>query len=133
MQNKRADSKSLDLTLKYLGERFNNNTVSCGDVQDMAIFEKSLTRIAAFRARNTSKPGPTSADFKNNFYFKIENFSNSSTVIGIKVTYTPKSLGFKQALADSEINPLSFIEDAFRILMGFFKVLKPRKPMSVLV
>lgn len=114
-------NQGLELTLQYLGERFQNHTISCGDAQDIVIFEKILTKIAAHNMESRNKKKLNGVNVKNAFYFEFGKMSEGSAKIGISIRYAPENFAVAGGPMDPDLNPMSYMEEAFRILMKIFQ------------
>lgn len=121
MRPESESRQDLELTLQYSGARFDSHTLSCSDVQDIAIFEKMLTKIAKRKIERVGRRGDGKFNMKNTFYFELGKISEGSAKVGITVRYAPEDpSGMLPAMAPG-FKPISCMEDAFCTLMEIFQ------------
>lgn len=128
MKTESSNSQSLVLTLQYLGKRFDNHGLSCDEAQDMAVFQKMLVKIAAFKAGGADAKKLDAASVKRDFYFGVGRTSLCSGEVEINVIYDPKDPPRSKESRNSGLESISCIEGAFETLM---KVLQNPKGKGV--
>lgn len=57
MRRQAQVNQGLRLTLQYTGERFDGKALSCADAQDLAVFERMLTKVTDRRIKSSGKEG----------------------------------------------------------------------------
>lgn len=121
MRRQPQDSQGLRLTLQYLGERFDSHMLSCADAQDLAVFERMLTKIADRRIKSSGKEGLGGFSVGDAVYFGFESISKGSAVAEISVRPRLADSRAGRAYADFGLDPVFCVEDAFRVLMEIFQ------------
>lgn len=117
MERQQPNSQGLQLSLQYLGERFESHTLSCADARDLAIFERMLTKIADHRIKASGKEPLGGASIRDVVYFGFEGITKGSAVAEINVIPRSADSQARKAYAESGFDPVSCVEDAFRVLM----------------
>lgn len=121
MRRQAQGSQELRLTLQYMGERFDSYALSCADAQDLAAFERMLTKVTDRKIKSSGKEGLARVNVRDAVYFGLEGISKGSAVVEISVKPRSADSLAGRAYASFGLDPVSCVEDGFRVLMEIFQ------------
>lgn len=111
------EDNSLELKLRYLGDRFQKHTLSCDDTQDIAVFGKMLTKLATHVLKSADSKELSDINLKNLLYFEFGGISKGSSVAEITITPDLEKSSDSWNPSDKAPNPIHCVKEAYRILM----------------